>query len=86
VEPLQVIDWLQKWVYDLAAVHFTGAARYHPRAAAGIGRIAARLALPGLFAFQRELARARAVAQHPLNPRLFLETLFMGYRRLGAEG
>jgi DNA polymerase-3 subunit delta' len=86
VEPLQVIDWLQKWVYDLAAVRFTGAARYHPRAAAGIGRIAARLALPRLFTFQRELARARAVAQHPLNPRLFLETLFMGYRRLGGEG
>ncbi len=86
VEPARVIDWLQKWVYDLAAVRFTGAARYHPRAADGLERISARLALAGLFVYQRELAQARAVAQHPLNPRLFMETLFMGYRRLGTGG
>lgn len=86
VEPALIVDWLQKWAYDLASVRCFGVARYHPRAAATFERVAPTLALPALCTFQRELARARAVAQHPLNPRLFAETLFMGYRRVGIVG
>ena len=81
-EPVQVIDWLQKWTYDLAAVTLIGAPRYHPQASASLQKIGPRLALRRLLGFQRDLARSRAVAQHPLNPRLFLEDIFMRYRAL----
>lgn len=81
-EPVQVIDWMQKWTYDLAAVTLIGVPRYHPQASASLQKIGPRLALRRLLAFQRELARGRAVAQHPLNPRLFLEDIFMRYRAL----
>nr|PZN01761.1 MAG: DNA polymerase III subunit delta' [Pseudomonadota bacterium] len=81
-EPAQVIDWLQKWAYDLGAVQLTGEPRYHPQARAALEQIGRRLALRRVLAYQRELARDRAVAQHPLNPRLFLESLFMRYRAL----
>lgn len=81
-EPVQVIDWLQKWTYDLAAVAMVDVPRYHPQATTSLQKIASRLVLRRLLAYQRELARSRAVAQHPLNPRLFLEDLFMRYRAL----
>lgn len=81
-EPIQVIDWLQKWIYDLSAVKLTGEPRYHPQARAALEQLGPRLALRRLLAYQRELAQRRAVAQHPLNPRLFLEELFMRYRAL----
>ncbi|HLU76986.1 MAG TPA: DNA polymerase III subunit delta' [Burkholderiales bacterium] len=81
-EPVQVIDWLQKWIYDLSAVQFAGEPRYHPQARAALQKLVASLAPRRLLAYQRELAHRRAVAQHPLNPRLFLEELFMRYRAL----
>ncbi len=80
-EPVAVVDALQKWVYDAGLVRTVGRARYFPRAAAGIGRLAqcspARLAGLG-----RTLAGARAVASHPLNPRLFMESLFLELARV----
>lgn len=82
-EPIQVIDWLQKWVYDLGATKLSGEPRYHPQARAALEKVGAGLPLRRLLAYQRELAQRRAVAQHPLNPRLFLEELFMRYRALG---
>lgn len=81
-EPAQVIDWLHKWIYDLAAIRLQGRARYHPQAAERLGPVAHRLVLPRLLRFERELSQARAIATHPLNPRLFLEALFMDYQAL----
>jgi hypothetical protein len=38
--------------------------------------------LEPLLRFERSLAASAAVAQHPLNPRLFLEAAFIGYTGL----
>ena len=78
----QVVVWLQKWVYDLAAVKLNEAPRYHPEADEALRRLGAAMPLSALLSYQRGLAQARAVSQHPLNPRLFLEDLFMQYRAL----
>jgi DNA polymerase III subunit delta' len=78
----QVVDWLQKWTYDLAAVRANLPPRYHPSAAKTLGTLAGRMDGRDLLAYQRRLAQARAVAQHPLNARLFLEDLFMQYGRM----
>jgi DNA polymerase III subunit delta' len=81
----QVVSWLQKWTYDLAAVKLQEAPRYHPEAGEALRKLSARMAWHPLLAFQRQLMQARAVAQHPLNARLFLEDLFMQYRALGRS-
>jgi len=36
--------------------------------------------LPRLAHYEQELRQARALAAHPLNARLFLEELFIGYK------
>ncbi|HKO87604.1 MAG TPA: DNA polymerase III subunit delta' [Burkholderiales bacterium] len=78
----QVVNWMQKWTYDLAAVKLNEAPRYHPQAASALRKLSARMTWRPLLAYQRALAQARGIAQHPLNPRLFLEDLFMQYRAL----
>jgi len=80
--PPTVVGWLHKWVCDLAFAKRTGGVRYHVRQAPTVRTIAGSLGLLPLLRFERSLYAARAVAQHPLNARLFLEDLFLRYVRL----
>lgn len=81
--PTELVGWLQKWIYDLAASKLNEAPRYHPQAGDALRRLSAAMAWWPLLALQRRLNEARAVATHPLNARLFMEELFMLYRALG---
>jgi DNA polymerase III subunit delta' len=76
-----VVTWLQKWVYDLARVRSGGGPRYHPGAVAQLAALARRADPIQLTRLAQRIAAARALAQHPLNPKLFLEDLLMQYRR-----
>ena len=80
--PEAVIDWLQKWAYDLVAARTGGAIRYNVRQESALRTIASALPGPALLRFERSLSAARAVALHPLNPRLFLEEIFLRYAQL----
>jgi DNA polymerase-3 subunit delta' len=82
VPPARVIAWLQKWAVDLALARTTGTVRYHVKHAAALRTLAGPVAPERLLRFERSLAGAAAVAQHPLNPRLFLEDVFLRYTRL----
>lgn len=77
-----LVDTLQKWIFDLAAVAAGLPARYHPREAPVLRQLSPSVDRRALLRFWRELARARAVSQHPLNPRLFMEDLFIRYAAL----
>jgi len=79
-----VVSWLQKWVYDLIRVRSGGDPRYHPGAAEQIAGLARRADPIRLTHLARRIGEARAVAQHPLNPKLFLEDLLMQYRKLSG--
>jgi len=80
--PEAVVGWLQKWAYDLVAARTGGAIRYNLRQESALRAIAAALPGPALLRFERSLSAARAVALHPLNPRLFLEEIFLRYAQL----
>ena len=82
VAPARVIVWLQKWAVDLALARTAGTTRYHQRHAAALRALAGSLALERLLRFERSLVAAAAVAQHPLNPRLFLEDVFLRYGQI----
>jgi DNA polymerase-3 subunit delta' len=86
--PSDVVNWLQQWIYDLVRVRFGGAPRYHPGAAELLSRTAAKADPIRLTRLARRIAEARALALHPLNPRLFFEDLLMQYRKLsgGVDG
>jgi DNA polymerase-3 subunit delta' len=76
-----VISWLQKWSYDLCRLRLGAGVRFYVRHAAALQRLASDLDLTELLGFERALAEAARVAEHPLNARLFLEDLFLRYTR-----
>ena len=76
------IHWLQTWVHDLARVRLAGEPRHHVHLAQPLRARAKAADLDALFAFDRELSEARALAAHPLNPRLLAEHLLMTYNRI----
>jgi DNA polymerase-3 subunit delta' len=80
--PVRVVGWLQKWTADLILVRAANRVRYHPRLLPALRALADTAGLEPLLRFERSLAASAAVAQHPLNPRLFLEAAFIGYTGL----
>ncbi len=80
--PVKVIAWLQKWVADLILVRVASRARYHLRQLPALQGLGAAAALEPLLRFERSLGACAAVAQHPLNARLFLEATFIRYTQL----
>ncbi len=81
------VYWLQTWVNDLLLVRLAGAPRHHVACASVLAARAKSMDLEALFDLDRELAEARRLAAHPLNPRLLAEHLLMAYNRatLGAK-
>lgn len=84
-EPGEVVAWLQRWVYDLLSLRLTGRLRYHLADEQGVRATAARCDPGRAAALLRKLAKARNLAQHPLNPRLFFEDLLIQYHELIAD-
>ena len=77
----RLVYWLQTWVQDLVRVRLAGRARHHAALAAALESRARASDLEALFALDRELAEARRLSAHPLNPRLLAEHLLMAYNR-----
>ncbi len=82
IAPGTVIGWLQRWAYDLARARLAGTVRFHVRQAPAVRAVADRLPTGALLRFEQSLAGDLAVAEHPLNPRLFLESVFLRYAQL----
>jgi DNA polymerase-3 subunit delta' len=77
-----VLAWLQKWSYDLAASHALHTVRYNPDYAEAAARVALRADRLRTVRFHREMVKLQRVAHHPLNPRLFIEDVLFAYRDL----
>ncbi len=82
--PVHVIHCLQQWCHDLASAKLAGSVRYFPEQGAAISKLAVGVSPLALMRFQKELLEARRAAFHPLNPKLFLESLLLSYRQLFA--
>jgi DNA polymerase-3 subunit delta' len=77
----RLIYWMQTWVHDVVRTRLAGAPRHHLDFTAALQSRARAADLEALFDLERELAQARALAAHPLNPRLLAEHLLMAYNR-----
>jgi DNA polymerase-3 subunit delta' len=77
----RLIHWMQTWVYDLVSRRSGGPIRHHPDLAAALEARAKSADLEALLDLDRELAEARRLAAHPLNPRLLAEHLLLTYNR-----
>ncbi|MBI5891110.1 MAG: DNA polymerase III subunit delta' [Nitrosomonadales bacterium] len=82
--PVFVIHCLQQWCHDLASAKLAGSVRYFPDQTAELVKLSNGISTAALMRFQKELQEARRAAFHPLNPKLFLESLLLAYRQLFA--
>jgi DNA polymerase-3 subunit delta' len=72
----QLIDWLQRWTLDLQLVCLGAAPRSFPELQTALQSLAPCTNDVALAAFPEVLLEARRLSAHPLNIRLFLESLF----------
>jgi DNA polymerase-3 subunit delta' len=75
---------VQKWLHDLGQAASGAQPRYFPQQNKALATLAARLSVPQLLQAQRQVTQLRRWANHPLNPRLYLEDLCVrAFRPLG---
>lgn len=79
-----LVTTVQKWLFDLGQMAAGAQPRYLPNKNKALANLTGRLALPAVLQAQRQLVQLRAWANHPLNPRLFIEDLCTrAFRPLG---
>lgn len=82
----QLVETVQKWVFDLILLKISGGLRYHQDWRGKLEMLATKASSTGLLACYNDLLRIRAVVRHPLNTQLFLEDMATRYLRALAAG
>lgn len=82
----QLVEAVQKWVFDLLLLKVSGGLRYHEAWRNKLEVLVPRVSDTGLLLCYQDLLRIKAVVRHPLNTQLFLEDLATRYLRLMATG
>lgn len=80
--PADFIDILYRWCHDLLMLKTAGRISYFSGNAKELKRIAERVLPADVCRYLRRLIAARALAQHPLNARLVMEELLLGYQAM----
>ncbi|HUW36859.1 MAG TPA: DNA polymerase III subunit delta' [Rhodocyclaceae bacterium] len=82
----QLVEAVQKWVFDLSLLKIAGRCQYHGAWRRPLERLTASASSAGLMSCYNDLLRIRAVVRHPLNTQLFLEDMAARYLRALATG
>jgi DNA polymerase-3 subunit delta' len=82
--PADVTAWLQRWLYDLFSVKFSGKIRYYPKYRREIDALALRADPRRLLAVLKQVTDRRAIADHPLSAKLFIEDMLLDYSTVFA--
>lgn len=77
----QLVEAIQKWVFDLMLYKASGRLRYHDAWRGWFAQLTAKATSSALMICHNDLLRIRAVARHPLNSQLLLEDLATRYLR-----
>ncbi|MFH1044960.1 MAG: DNA polymerase III subunit delta' [Pseudomonadota bacterium] len=83
LQPGPVVDWMLKWTYDLVAIASSGKARYNIDREQDLTHLVRTMSTLRLLRFYSALAEMKAISEHPLNPRLFFDDLFIAYKEIG---
>lgn len=79
-----LVAWQQRWMYDLFSLKLSGRVRYYPQQQASLRLVADRLSADRLQQALRDANNRRAIADHSLSPRLFIEDMLLAYMSLFA--
>lgn len=78
----ELVAWQQRWLYDMFSLKLTGQIRYYPRYRKELGALAQRADVTGLLRGLKAIKERRAVAEHPLSAKLFIEDMLIEYASL----
>jgi DNA polymerase-3 subunit delta' len=73
------IGWLQKWTCDIASRRMLGDIRYNPDMSAALDALARRADPREVLRLHRRLVREQRHIHHPLNARLYIESVLIAY-------
>ena len=82
--PADVTAWMQRWLYDVFSVKFSGKIRYYPKYRREIDALALRADSLKLLAALKLASERRAIAEHPLSAKLFIEDMLLDYSTVFA--
>jgi DNA polymerase III subunit delta' len=77
-----LVSCQQRWLYDLFLIKLTGKVRYYPRHATSLLSLAKQIPLYRLQQALRDAGERRAISDHSLSARLFIENMLLDYVRL----
>ena len=78
----QIINWLQRWSYDLVSIGCGLPLRYNPDRKEALILAVKHMKNLEIMRYHRELVRFQRIVNHPLSPRLVLEDLLLRYAQL----
>jgi DNA polymerase-3 subunit delta' len=74
-----LVAWQQRWLYDVFSYKLSGIIRYYPRYERQLAQLANRMSVPNVLRAIKAANDRRAVADHPLSPKLFVEAMLLDY-------
>lgn len=74
-----LVAWLQRWLYDVLALKLAGRIRYYPRYRKELAVLAQQVQMADLLRALKAARDRRAIAEHPLSARLFIEDMLLDY-------
>lgn len=74
-----LVAWQQRWLYDVLSLKLSGRIRYYPRYQKEVSQLAGRVPTAKLNRAIKALGERRAVADHPLSAKLFVEDMLLEY-------
>ncbi len=78
--PLQLlVSCLQRWLYDVFSYKLAGNIRYYPRYQKQLDGLAGKIHVSRLMGAIKSANERRAIADHPLSPKLFIEDMLLDY-------
>ena len=77
-----LVAWQQRWLYDLLLVKLCAKVRYYPRHQKILTALAASVPAARLQQALLNAGERRAVADHPLSARLFIEDMLLEYAQI----
>lgn len=78
----RLVSWQQRWLYDLLSLKLSGRVRYFPHLRKPLAALSEQVSADRLQQALRDANRRRAVADHPLSARLFIEDMLLAYASL----
>ncbi len=75
----QFLSWLQRWTYDIASRRMLGSIRFNPDMATELDVLARQANPLAMLRLHRKLVRQQRHIHHPLNARLYIESVLFAY-------